>query len=181
MGYIFDLDTCSDRHTLDFSEILFNPFYLRRYTSTSSTSKPVDRKCFSNFGISSVIPSLSVDGSFSKSEVLIHRSGGPGLEHTTVQNFIQWKPELWCQKSEDIRQFQINHWPFRITQTPADEDSENSDSTVSSLSGRTDRQRTVFFLKSGQNLDRKIRTNRHRTAFFYEIAGQNRDRLNPDR
>ena len=47
-----------------------------------------------------------------------------------------------------------------------------------------------FFLKSvqnpdsGQNRDRKMRTNRHRTAFFTKFrteSGQHRDRQNPDR
>ena len=39
----------------------------------------------------------------------------------------------------------------RLNQTSAD--TESRDTSVSSLSGRTDRQRTAFFLKSGQNPD----------------------------
>ena len=71
-------------------------------------------------------------------------------------------------------------------QTSADKDSDSPDSSVLSLSGRTDRQRTEFFMKirtkSGQrtesrqteNPDRIRIANRHRTGFSGK-SGQKRD------
>ena len=41
-----------------------------------------------------------------------------------------------------------------LFQTLTDKDSESPDSSVSSISGRTNRQRTVFFLRSGRNQDK---------------------------
>ena len=57
-------------------------------------------------------------------------------------------------------------------QTSADKDSENSDSSVSSLSGRTDRQRVAFFsnfyTESGQRTDTG--------QYFPENPGKNETR-----
>ena len=63
-----------------------------------------------------------------------------------------------------------------LYQTSADKDSESPDSSVLSLSGRKDGQRTEFFFENpdkirtpDKNTTEKIRTDRHRTKKFIGI------------
>ena len=79
-----------------------------------------------------------------------------------IKTFCRFSIEYWISFLW-IRNHKTLH--FSREQTSADKDSESPDSSVLSLSGRTYRQRTEFFWKSGQNPD----------------TGQNRDRQNPDR
>ena len=78
-------------------------------------------------------------------------------------------------------------------QTSADKDSESPDSSVLSLSGRTDRHRTELFLKirtkSGHRTESR-QTESGQTDIGQDFlqnsgqnpdSGQNRDRQNPDR
>ena len=107
----------------------------------------------------SVIPSLGVDGRFSKSELLIKRSGGPGLGHATVPNSL----ETWSlvQKSENTGNFKL---PSPISDNPdVGGQGQWKSGQLCLVLFR------VFFLKAGQHRDRKVQTNRHRTAFCTKL------------
>ena len=92
-----------------------------------------------------------------------------------------------------IRLSQITWGASSRWQTSADKDSESPDSSVLSLSGRTDRQRTEFFreirTKPGQRTEsRQTESGQTDTGQLYfsksgqnPDTGQNRDRQNPDR
>ena len=85
------------------------------------------------------------------------------------------------------------YYSLSMNQTAADKDSESPDSSCLSLSGRTDRQRTEFFFKSGHRTESRQtesgQTESGQTDIGQDFlqnyrqnsdSGQNRDRQNPD-